>query len=445
MRDIALTLIFMGILPFVFTRPYIGIYLWTWLSLMNPHRLTYGFAFTFPFAQIVAIATLGAMLASKEPKQLPWTRETVVMLIFILWMLLTTFFSMYPDLAWEQWGKVWKIMLMVYVTMMLINTREKLDWLIWVIVVSLGLYGVKGGIFTILTGGAFRVQGPLGSFISGNNEMGLALIMIIPLMRYLHLQARHIWIQNGLMAAMVLTGIAAIGTQSRGALVGLAVMGVFLALKSRNRLFLLLAMTIVAGAVVKIMPQEWHDRMASIKNYEEDESAQGRLNAWETAFNVARHRVTGGGYEAFQPGLYYLYGDHSRKLSSTDAHSIYFEIMGEHGFIGFGLFILLAWFTWNTGSRIRRLARRTPETAWGYDMASMLQVSLMGYASGGAFLGLAYFDLYYTLIAVMVICSLLVREQVAAAQSEETTPVRGSAGPDIRVSADMREFNRRFQ
>jgi len=445
MRDIALTLIFMGILPFVFTRPYIGIYLWTWLSLMNPHRLTYGFAFTFPFAQIVAIATLGAMLASKEPKQLPWTRETVVMLIFILWMLLTTFFSMYPDLAWEQWGKVWKIMLMVYVTMMLINTREKLDWLIWVIVVSLGLYGVKGGIFTILTGGAFRVQGPLGSFISGNNEMGLALIMIIPLMRYLHLQARHVWIKNGLMAAMVLTGIAAIGTQSRGALVGLAVMGVFLALKSRNRLFLLLAMTIVAGAVVKIMPQEWHDRMASIKNYEEDESAQGRLNAWETAFNVARHRVTGGGYEAFQPGLYYLYGDHSRKLSSTDAHSIYFEIMGEHGFIGFGLFILLAWFTWNTGSRIRRLARRTPETAWGYDMASMLQVSLMGYASGGAFLGLAYFDLYYTLIAVMVICSLLVREQVAAAQSEETTPVRGSAGPDIRVSADMREFNRRFQ
>ena len=445
MRDIALTLIFMGILPFVFTRPYIGIYLWTWLSLMNPHRLTYGFAFTFPFAQIVAIATLGAMLASKEPKQLPWTRETVVMLIFILWMLLTTFFSMYPDLAWEQWGKVWKIMLMVYVTMMLINTREKLDWLIWVIVVSLGLYGVKGGIFTILTGGAFRVQGPLGSFISGNNEMGLALIMIIPLMRYLHLQARHVWIKNGLMAAMVLTGIAAIGTQSRGALVGMAVMGVFLALKSRNRLFLLLAMTIVAGAVVKIMPQEWHDRMASIKNYEEDESAQGRLNAWETAFNVARHRVTGGGYEAFQPGLYYLYGDHSRKLSSTDAHSIYFEIMGEHGFIGFGLFILLAWFTWNTGSRIRRLARRTPETAWGYDMASMLQVSLMGYASGGAFLGLAYFDLYYTLIAVMVICSLLVREQVAAAQSEETTPVRGSAGPDIRVSADMREFNRRFQ
>ena len=132
MRDIALTLIFFGALTYVFSRPYIGIYLWTWLSLMNPHRLTYGFAFTFPFAQIVALATLASMLVSKEPKRLPWTRETVVMLVFILWMLFTTVFAMYPELAWEQWNKVWKIMLMVYITLMLINSRQKLDWLLWV-------------------------------------------------------------------------------------------------------------------------------------------------------------------------------------------------------------------------------------------------------------------------------------------------------------------------
>ncbi|MCK5481680.1 MAG: putative O-glycosylation ligase, exosortase A system-associated, partial [Gammaproteobacteria bacterium] len=73
MRDIVLTIIFFGLLPLVFSRPYVGIYLWTWLGLMNPHRLTYGFAFDFPFAQIVAITTLISMFASKEPKQIPWT------------------------------------------------------------------------------------------------------------------------------------------------------------------------------------------------------------------------------------------------------------------------------------------------------------------------------------------------------------------------------------
>ena len=427
MRDIALTLIFFSFLAFVFARPYIGVYIWTWLSLMNPHRLTYGFAFGFPFAQITAIVTLIAMLGSKEPIRIPWTRETKLLLIFTLWMLLTTFFAFYPDLAWEQWGKVWKIMFMIYVTLMLINTRQKLDWLVWVVVLSLGLYGVKGGIFTIVTGGAHRVQGPLGSFISGNNEMALALILIIPLMRYLQLQAKNFWIRRGLAISMLLTGIAIIGSQSRGALVGMIAMGTFLFLKSRNKILTLIPILVIVGAVSMLMPQEWYDRMSTItKSVEEqDSSVQGRFVAWRTAFNLEKDRVTGGGFETFQPGLYYKYGDSTTKLSSTDAHSIYFETMAEHGLIGLALFLLLGWFTWNTGSRIRKLAGKNNETRWGYDLASMLQVSLIGYATTGAFLGLAYFDLYYDLIAMMVICQVVLLEQIQQEASEKNPPERG--------------------
>jgi probable O-glycosylation ligase (exosortase A-associated) len=432
MRDIALTIIFFGILPFVFSRPYVGIYIWTWLGLMNPHRLTYGFAYDFPFAQITAVVTLISLVASKEPKRIPWTRETILLLVFTLWMLVTTLFALFPDSAWGQWSKVWKIMLMIYVTLILINSRQKLDWLVWVVVLSLGLYGVKGGIFTITTGGAYHVQGPSGSFISGNNEMGLALIMVIPLMRYLQLQTRNFWIGQGLTVSMLLTGIAAIGTLSRGALVGMAVMGTFLALKSRKKIFMLLSILVVVGALANIMPQEWYDRMSTIKNYEQDSSAIGRLNAWSTAISVAKRRVTGGGFETFKPGLYYLYGDNTKKLTSTDAHSIYFEVIGEHGFIGFALFMTLAWFAWNTGSRIRRQAERSVETRWCADLAGMIQVSLMGYAAAGAFLGLAYFDLYYDLIAIMVICSVLLKEQLV--QMETTAAVPQETG--VKVAAE---------
>jgi len=443
MRDIALTLIFFGFLGFVFSRPYVGIYIWTWIGLMNPHRLTYGFAFSFPFAQITAIVILISMIASKEPKRVPWTRETILLLIFILWMLFTTFFSYIPDPAWEQWNKVWKIMLMIYVTLMLINTRQKLDWLVWVVVLSLGLYGVKGGIFTILTGGSFRVQGPVGSFISGNNEMALALIMTIPLMRYLQLQAEHFWVRHGLSVSMFLTGIAAIGSQSRGALVGMVAMGAFLALKSRNKLFMLLPIIIIATAVAVIMPQEWHDRMSTITAEEQDSSIQGRLIAWEMAVNIAKHRITGGGFETFHPSIYYLYSKDEAKVSQTDAHSIYFEVIAEHGFIGFFLFMLLAWFTWNTGSRIRKLARQSLETRWSFDLASMLQVSLVGYATAGAFLGLAYFDLYYDLIAMMVICRLLLLEQISRGEVVADAPMTGARVAPARVDSDIRSFSKR--
>jgi len=430
MRDIALIIIFFGFLFYVFSRPYIGIYIWTWLGLMNPHRLTYGFAFSFPFAQITAIATLIALFASKEPKRIPWTRETILLLTFTLWMLFTTFFAFYPDAAWEQWGKVWKIILMIYVTLMLIDSRQKLDWLIWVIVLSLGLYGVKGGIFTIMTGGAHRVQGPIGSFISGNNEMGLALIMVIPLMRYLQLQTKNFWISQVLTVSMLLTGIAAIGTQSRGALIGMAAMGLLLSLKSRNKIFILVSILAVVGAVAAIMPQQWYERMATIETFEQDSSAMSRIYSWRTAYNIARNRITGGGFDTFHEGVFKLYAprDYTR---TSDAHSIYFEVMGEHGFIGFAMFMLLAWFTWNTGNRIRRQAKGNVETKWDADLAGMTQVSMIGYAAGGAFLGLAYFDLYYTLIAIMVIGSVLLKEQTLQMQVAEDTPA-----PEVTVAAE---------
>ena len=134
---------------------------------MNPHRLAWGFSTTMPFAMIVALTTLVALLISREPKRIPWTRETVVLALFILWMIFTTFFAMYPVLAWPQLEKVLKIQLMIFVAMILINTRERLHALVWTIALSLGFYGVKGGIFTIMTGGAYRVQGPPGTFIGG--------------------------------------------------------------------------------------------------------------------------------------------------------------------------------------------------------------------------------------------------------------------------------------
>ena len=157
MRDLIVTGMVFGLLPFVFKRPWIGILLWSWLSYMNPHRLTYGFAYTFPFAMVVGLVTIGAFLFSKEKKEMVWSRETFVLLVFVGWMLFTTFFAFYPDKAWVQWNEVWKIQLMTFLTVLMITDRQKLHWLIWVIALSLGFYGVKGGIFTILHGGAYHV------------------------------------------------------------------------------------------------------------------------------------------------------------------------------------------------------------------------------------------------------------------------------------------------
>lgn len=403
MRDIFVTVVIFSLIPFIFKRPWVGILLWSWLGYMNPHRLAWGFAYDFPFAMIVGLVTITAFLFSKEKKVMPWTRETLTLLLFVGWMFTTTLFAFYPEAAWLQWDKVWKIQLMVFLTALIITDRHKLHWLIWIIALSLGFYGVKGGIFTIMKGGVHRVQGPEGSFIAGNNEIALALVMVIPLIRYLHLQEKRKWIKIGLASAMVLTGVAAIGSQSRGGLVAMLAMGFFLWLKSRHKILTGFYMAVAVFIMIAVMPQEWYTRMSTIKTYEQDQSAQGRINAWHTAFNVAKNRITGGGFETFRAPTFQVYAPDPNNVH--DVHSIYFEIMGEHGFIGFGLFILLGVMVWIRAQQIIKRCKRDSETKWAADLAGMIQVSLIGYAAGGAFLGMAYFDLPYHLMIVLVLAA----------------------------------------
>lgn len=425
MRDIVVTAVIFGTLPFILWRPYIGVLVWTWISLMNPHRLTWGFAYDFPFAYIVAIVTLVAMLLSQEPKRIPWTREAKVMLVFLAWMLFTTFFAVYPSLAWPHLEKVAKIFLMVYVTLMLMQSKERINLLVWVMAFSLAFYGIKGGIFTILKGGVYRVQGPPGSFIGGNNEMGLALVMTIPLLRYLQLTATKPGVRLFLAVSMGLCALAAVGSQSRGALLGIVSMGAFLWLKSRQKFAIALLAVVAALLIITVMPEQWFARMDTIDQYQQDASAMGRINAWHMALNLAEAKPLGGGFDTFQPGIFRIYAPDPDNVH--DSHSIYFEVLGEHGFVGLALFLMLGLMTWFSASRVIRGARSDPARRWAADLCAMVQVSLIGFASAGAFLGLAYFDLYYNLISVVVLCTTVLKVQGNTVQAVRASPSVASA------------------
>lgn len=409
MRDIAVTLAVFSTLPFIWRRPWIGVLVWTWLSLMNPHRLAWGFSTSMPFAAIVAVTTLLAILRSNEEKRIPWERETVVLAMFVAWMAFTTTMAVYPDPAWNQFDKIIKIQLMLFVAMMVIKTPERLRYLVWVVALSLAFYGVKGGIFTITKGGVHRVQGPPGTFIEGNNELGLALAIIVPLLYFLARHSRHRWLRPAMYTVMVLTALAAIGTQSRGALVGMAAMGAMFWWKSKQKILVPLLGGIAIFAVISIMPPEWYARMNTIETYQDDPSAMGRINAWRMAFNLASNRLTGGGFETFRPGMFALYAPNPTDVH--DVHSIYFEVLGEHGFIGLGLFLLLYLLTWKSASTIRKAVKKSTQYGWMGDLAAMVQVSLIAYLSAGAFLGMAYFDLPYNLVLMIVMSKVILRRE----------------------------------
>jgi probable O-glycosylation ligase (exosortase A-associated) len=429
MRDILVALIVFGSLPFIMRKPYIGVLMWVWISVMNPHMLGWGFGSSFPFAAIIGATTLLSLILTREPKALPSTSVTWAFLAFVFWINVSALFALHPELASEQWIKVTKIMLMVVVPLLLLKTKDHVQLLIWVMVISLGFYGVKGGIFTITGGGNNRVWGPPTTFIDGNNEIALALIMTIPLMHYLQTISLNKWVRHILTVSMLLCAIAALGTYSRGALLAIAAMGLFLWLKSQRKLPLGLLMLLAVPFIIAFMPEKWGARMDTISEYKQDQSAMGRINTWQMAFNLAKDRpLVGGGFEIYNLHTFSRYAPVPTDVHA--AHSIYFQALGELGFVGLGLYLLLGFLTWRTGSWIIRNTKGRDDLKWAFNLATMIQVSIIGFAVGGAFLSLLYFDVPYYLMVAIAVTRVVVEKELKA---ESALGSRNQSGRGSRL------------
>jgi probable O-glycosylation ligase (exosortase A-associated) len=414
MRSLALAALLFASLPFILWRPAIGVLLWVWVSVMSPHRLTWGFAHNFRWAYLIAITTLVGLLFSKQPKRLPVTPVTVVLALLALWMTVTTYFALDLTLSLPMWERVMKIVFMVFVALYVLHSRRHVQALIWVLAGSIAFYGIKGGVFTLAKGARFRVYGPPGSFIEENNALALATIMTIPLLYYAFLRAPKHWARWGLVGAMVLCGFSVLGSHSRGGLVAIAVMLVFLLWRSRAKLVTGAALVVLIPLAIGFMPPHWLERMRTIATYDKDSSAMARLNAWETAFNVAKDRPLGGGFEMGSSAVFARYAPVPDE--SCAAHSIYFQVLGEHGFPGLALFLLLWLLVWRDTWWIMRRCRDRPELGWAADLARMIQVSLVGFFVGGAFLSLAYYDVPYNLLVAVVLTRALVEAETWIAE-----------------------------
>jgi probable O-glycosylation ligase (exosortase A-associated) len=397
---------------------------------MNPHRLCYGFAISFPWVQLVAIVTLSSLVFGKESKKIPWSAVSVLLAMFLLWTGLTTFYAVVPDSAWNKWQEFAKVLVMVFVTLIMVNNRERMHGLVWMIVVSLGFYGAKGGLFTIIHGGTNHVLGPIGSFIADNNALALALCMTLPFMRYLQLHSSRKSVRIGLGIGMLLTGVAILGTYSRGGLIGLVVVAGALFLKSRRRLAVILVTAVVAFAGLHFMPAKWTDRMGTLQDAKQTDSGETRIQSWKFSTNVAiHHPLFGGGFDVYQSTpMWERFGPEGAIPRAV--HSIYFRVLGEQAFPGLALFLGLLFMSWRNCGRVRKLTRDIPGMRWAFDMASMLQVSLVAFMAAGAFLPMSYFDLSYQLMALSAVLAAFCVQQVGSHQSVEA---RASEAPAVRT------------
>jgi probable O-glycosylation ligase (exosortase A-associated) len=392
---------------------------------MNPHRLTWGFAQSYNFAALVAVATLAGFLVTRDRKPLPGTPEVVLMIAFWIHTVVTTVFAAQPLLAWEALKQFSKILLMNVIMLCLFQDRRRLRLLVLVGAISIGFYGLKGGVWGLfVSAGEHRVWGPAGTFIEDNNALALALNMALPFLFFAARGETRLSLRWLLRLMFGFSIVAVLLTYSRGGLLGLAAVLAVLMLRSRWK-WLTIPSAVGAGLMLMaFLPDRWFDRMNTLAEYERDTSAMSRIWAWGICWQLALESpLVGGGFSVITPEIWKRFMPDYH--SWHNAHSIYFQVLAEHGFTGLMLFCGLLLVTLLGLPLVRRRLKSTTDGRPLINLSYAVEAALIAFAASGAFLNLAYFDFVYFVIGIAILLRRLA-DDPAPAEATRPSVERGS-------------------
>ncbi len=445
MRDLVMLLIMGGLLFYASRTAYSAWLLWGWASLVGVQTFMYGFMQSVSYVQWFALLTLALVVMRRDPVLVrpaePYRMDgtSVLMVLLALHGVLAATFS-FPDLPrmWEICTNLLKIVLFCLLMPLVVTDRLRMQVLTMAIVLALSMHGLLDGLKFLASAGS-HMAGQY-SRLGDRNDFALHLVMVIPLLVFLLGQFRRAWTKVFTGGVLALTVLAVVSTQSRGGLVSLVAVGLWMVFRSGRKL---LAITLVAAGslmVVTLAPDSWFNRMETLGAAEEDGSFMGRVQAWKRASAIAiDNPVFGGGFRAVQaPSLFERYRDAQGFLGFVDtppatfaraAHSIYFEVMSDVGLVGLALFLAVMFSNFVMGASVRRRAKALgPEARWAADLATMLNIAMVAYLVGGAALSLAWVDLPYVLVMMVATLDRILRieqerrKKATEAQVQVVTP-----------------------
>jgi probable O-glycosylation ligase (exosortase A-associated) len=293
-----------------------------------------------------------------------------------------------------------------------------------VIALSLGFYGFKLGIFSIMTGGEDMVWGPVGSIIGANNSIGLALNMCLPVFWYLAKQEqglRRRVLQGGFFLSMP----AIMFTYSRGSALTLPIVLLAILMKARYRILGIGLALIALLLAIPWIPQRFWDRQQTTIEYEADTSAMSRIDNWKFCWRLALDRpLTGGGFEYSGRETFFKYAPEFLMTYGKEfnSHSVFFGVLAGHGFPGLLTFSGMIFFTLTSCWRLKHAVRNRPDLSWIGSYADMIQVSFLGFLINGIFVNMEYFDLVYHWVAVVCSLKVICMRALKPAELETTEP-----------------------
>ncbi|MGD7036999.1 putative O-glycosylation ligase, exosortase A system-associated [Methylotuvimicrobium buryatense] len=401
MRDIVVLIFLICCILAAIKKPWWGVLSLAIFSYLNPHAYAWGFVRSLPVYYVLFLVVAFRTFTTKDRQSVP--SDWRVIFFVLLWLYFGfTSTQAYAPFVWQEYWNITKIYLPFIFTLILINTREKLYYLIITIGLSIGVVAVKGGIWAILTGFGNRVYGPPNTQFFDNNQFAVAMLMIIPFLLLWRNESSHHLIKKGVLFSIPIIYLASLSSWSRGALLTMTALTLMLVWNSKHKLLSIPLVVIGVFAIIPYLPEEWFGRMHTIETYEQDGSAMGRIEVWIDGWNhTLKHPFTGGGF-----GTWWF-------ITKRDFHSSYVRMFAEHGFVAFGIWLSMILGTvWNLTFLPKKM-KKYDGMEWVGNYCFALRTSLICYMIGTAFLGLCYWDLLYHLIFISVLVKKFALEEIA--------------------------------
>jgi len=443
MRDIFFVAFLFYAVAYAFKRPYLGVAAWIWIALIAPSEWAFGFSQSFRLNLSIALATILAYLVADRDKGFYFDGISAWVLFFGVWTLVSTIFNQntFPELVWSYWNQFAKVLMLYFSIALIVKKRLHLDVLIWAMVFAVSAYAGMEAVKFILSGGGHKIEGRAG-IIRDRNDLAVAINMCLPLLIYLMQTTKSRFLRLGLIGLLLLNILAIVGTYSRGGFIGLAILGFAFWLKSKRKFAWAFLAIILIPSLYQLAPADWRERQGTIATAaEEDSSFIGRLWAWKVSTMIALDRpFTGGGFGAVQEWtLWSEYASQTPNFppvatppippnqSPKAAHNIYFQVLGDHGFVGLFIFLMLLLLAWQSNRKSVRVAR-SYDVHWYQHLAGALTLSLIGYGVTGANVSLAYFDLFYAILGLISVMGIHRAKLLSIADPRATAGVENSAG-----------------
>ncbi|KQP39776.1 putative O-glycosylation ligase, exosortase A system-associated [Pseudorhodoferax sp. Leaf274] len=412
MRDLMMLGMMLLIVPVTLSNAFAAYIVWGWTAVIAVPSYMYGFMGSLRYNFFFALVTLVlvAMGRATDKSGFKLNRTSALILLFVAHTTVSAVLAepsatrnveIYTDLL--------KSVTYCLVMFLFVNSRLRLHAMFIAIALGLGFHGLVEGMKTLASAGGHKIVGLPGTKMSDNNHFGVALVMVLPVLLYLYQYSKIRLVRWGFLGVLLMTVMAIIGSQSRGAFLAMALMAMALLMTTRRKVLASFMVVVGAVLVLALSPAEWFERVESIGSAGEDSSFMGRVEAWNVATALAlQNPVFGTGFHAMQsPEVWFrirprdglLSGALSGNVVLADfakaAHSIYFEVLGDHGFVGLLIFLALLVNVFFTVGQIRRMTAKRQDLLWARDMADALGLACFGFAVGGAGVSLAYFEVFY--------------------------------------------------